>query len=260
MPSPSPNSQLRNDARNPRSRTRHGAVVIGLAAALLCATSTLADAPWVAPGSTTRLLSNVSDPGFDTDWIEPDFDDSGWMAGTFGVGYEDNIGAAALLQTVVPGTPRSVYTRTEFEVVTPGPFDRILLGLDYDDGVIAWLNGVEILRTPEIAAGPQAWDSFALDHESSNAPAPIFTYFDVTQAAAPLLVPGLNVLALGVWNSSAMSSDLVLVPYFDADPVAVLVRGPYLQSGREDGIVDAERRGKAQAELGQIIYCYTICG
>ena len=49
--------------------------------------------------------------------------------------------------------------------------------------------------------------------ESSNGEVPDFEpEIDITDAARPVLVDGTNVLAVGVWNHSLLSSDLVLVP------------------------------------------------
>jgi hypothetical protein len=86
------------------------------------------------------------------------------------------------------------------------------LGIDYDDGVMAWINGVEVLRTSEMPAGDPSWNTDALDHESSNGSTPTFDLYDITDTALIGLHSGTNILAIGVWNSTPTSSDLLIVP------------------------------------------------
>ena len=84
---------------------------------------------------------------------------------------------------------------------------------DYDDGYIAWINGVEVYRSPEMpAAGDPAWNEVPHpQRESSNGSVPDYGPTIEVTGVAPLQA-GTNVLAVGIWNSGAGSSDLVLVP------------------------------------------------
>lgn len=190
----------------------------------------------VQAGSTMSWKANATDPGLGTDWIAAGFDDSSWDTGTYGVGYDTGgaPNATALLATTVPSGSYSVYTRTTFTVVSPASVANLFLGCDWDDGVVAWLNGVEIWRSAQMPAGSPAWNTNAGLHESSNGASPNYgTLVDVSAAALPNIVAGTNVLAVGVWNSGApLSSDLVLVPKLVRDVgtgPAVVTRGPYLQ-------------------------------
>ena len=78
-----------------------------------------------------------------------------------------------LLRTDVPVGALSVFTRTEFEVADAGQVVRLTLGHDYDDGVVAWINGVEIYRSPEMDVEDPDWDTRPTNHESSNAESPV---------------------------------------------------------------------------------------
>ena len=61
--------------------------------------------------------------------------------------------------------------------------------------------------------GAPIWTTFPIPHESSNLADPDYGVpNDVTTAAALALQNGTNVLAVGVWNTNAGSSDLVVVP------------------------------------------------
>jgi Concanavalin A-like lectin/glucanases superfamily/Putative metal-binding motif len=169
----------------------------------------------VESGSPMRYLANTSDPGVGLEWVQPGFEDAGWDAGVYGVGYEASPpGAENLLQTTVPVGTYSVFTRTRFDVADASQVRRLLLGADYDDGFIAWVNGVEVYRSPQMPSGDPTWDTNAALHESSNATTPNYApIVDISLVGVPALHSGSNVLAIGVWNSAApTSSDLVLVP------------------------------------------------
>ena len=187
-------------------------------------------------GSSTAYLANSSDPGIGLDWTTAEFDHSGWPGGTYGLGYETASGAESLIQTTVPAGTLSVYTRVSFEIDDIGAVQNVFLGVDWDDGHVAWINGIEVSRSEQMPLGPPAWDTAAAPHEASNGLFPEYTTVDVSAAAIPVLVTGENVLAIGVWNESAQSTDLVLAPRLTLDKALTLVRGPYLQSGSDAGV------------------------
>ena len=162
---------------------------------------------------TMRYLANSSDPLLGLTWIQEIFDDSSWIPGTYGVGYEADTGAQNLIQTNVPVGTRSIYTRAEFTVDNPADIQQIILAADYDDGAIVWVNGTEVFRFEEMPDGDPDWNTIPLDHESSNNLVPDFDpAFNITTTTLPVLHAGTNTLAIGVWNVSSGSSDLVLVP------------------------------------------------
>jgi hypothetical protein len=158
---------------------RRAGVIAGIA---VCVASTAAaEQVLVEFGSSTVYLANPTDPGLGTSWTPPGFDDSGWSAGSFGVGFDDDFAAWNLIQTNVPNTSRSVYTRTTFEVADPASIFSVVFGQDYDDGTIVWLNGVEVYRSPEMRLRTPVWNASAFDRESSNGALPDYTpYRDLT--------------------------------------------------------------------------------
>jgi len=171
-----------------------------------------------------RYLANNSDPGLGETWIDPLFDDSSWGTGFFGVGYETgSFGARFLIQTTVPTDTYSVYSRTTFILPSLATVKRVFLGADYDDGYIAWINGQEVFRSPEIPFGMATWNQNVNLHESSNGVTPNYAPMrDITQDALPVLLQGLNDLAIGVWNNGApVSTDLVVVPRLSVDGSAI---------------------------------------
>jgi photosystem II stability/assembly factor-like uncharacterized protein len=189
-------------------------------------------------GAATRYLANSADPGIEMTWTAPDFvEGPGWSDGTFGIGFEDGPpgeGAEALIETSVPVGTRSVYTRTTFEVSDPSSVFSLFLGLDYDDGVVAWLNGVEVYRSPEMWYRPTVWDTAVGLHESSNGAVPDYEPLrDLSSAALPQLVAGENVLAMGVWSQGL--DDMLLVPQLRLN--RLLTRKPYLQRQSASSVV-----------------------
>jgi len=173
--------------------------------------------------STMRYLANVEvvDPGIGIQWTQLSFPDElspPWAVGVYGVGYETEVfqGAGGLLATTNPPDPGtiSVYTRAEFYIEDVAGVSTLFLGSDWDDGFIAWINGVEVFRSAEMPSGVPAWNTKpTTGHESSNGAVPDYGELnDISFTGIPALKIGLNVLAIGVWNTSQSSSDLVLVP------------------------------------------------
>jgi hypothetical protein len=163
--------------------------------------------------SAMKYLVNNADPGIGMDWTAESYDETGWSSGVYGVGYDKHLLAAGMLQTQVPFDQASIYSRVRFLIPEVSILRDFFFGVDYDDGFVAWINGVEVFRAVEMPAGVPTWDSQPSLHESSNELGPIFEPFvDLSDVAIPLLHDGFNVLAIGVWNSVPTSSDLVLFP------------------------------------------------
>ncbi|MBI5384840.1 MAG: lamin tail domain-containing protein [Verrucomicrobia bacterium] len=103
------------------------------------------------------------------------------------------------------GQNTSVFVRQAFTVANPTAFNQLTLRLKYDDGFVAYLNGVEVARrnAPETLA----WDS--------TAPAPhlVTDFEDVPLPGAPAaLVAGTNILAIQGLNAAAGDATFLLEP------------------------------------------------
>jgi len=184
------------------------------------------DTPLVEAGSFMSYFANTTDPGFGLAWTARLYDDSSWASGTYGVGYEAVTGAEPLLQTEVTEGATSIYTRASFTITDVTSVQSLFIGADYDDGFVAWINGVEVYRSPEMPAGTPAWDANPNSHESSNAAEPNFEpQIDISTIGIPELQNGLNVLAVAVYNNIPtpdVSSDLVLVPRLSINRVPTI--------------------------------------
>ena len=143
---------------------------------------------------------------------DQDFDDSAWIEGTGGVGYEGSTGYEQyfdidLLDAMYGRSPscyiRVVFTLFEEDIERIG---GLTLNARYDDGFIAYLNGVEVQRV--MFDGAASWNSEANDNHS-DIDAVDCEPFDIS-AYVDQLRAGQNVLALQGLNASSTSSDFLI--------------------------------------------------
>jgi hypothetical protein len=140
------------------------------------------------------------------------FDDSAWISGTGGVGYERGIGGVDYRPFFRIDVGDQMYRgntscciRIPFTVADPGAFNFMTLRMRYDDAFVAWINGVEVERA--LFTGTPTWNSTTTStHDDSVAV--VFEDFDLS-AQLPLLHAGQNILALQGVNAGSSSSDLL---------------------------------------------------
>lgn len=174
----------------------------------------------VPEGAAARVLV-PTDNTLGRQWTGADalFSDADWSSGTgavTGVGYEMGSGYASYLGTDVGnemyGKNASVYVRTPFAVADTAAFDELHLSMRYDDGFIAYLNGVEVARAH--APNNASWNARA-SGSRADAEAVVPQVFDIT-AFLPVLRQGDNLLALHGLNINTTSSDLLIQPVLTA--------------------------------------------
>jgi len=141
-------------------------------------------------------------------WATAAFNDSGWQEGWSGFGYGDGDDSTTLNSTI------SVFLRKNFTVSDPGNVQQAWLHMDYDDGFIAYLNGVEIARANvESTVTMPPINQLAIgNHEAlmyQGLPPEAFLIDSVYK----YLQPGDNVLGVRVFNQSSGSSDLTAIPF-----------------------------------------------
>ena len=153
---------------------------------------------------------HLGDPGIPSDWNTLEFDDSLWSYGPSGFGYNDNDDL-----TIVPQQTLSIFVRKSFNINDLSNITAVALHVDYDDGFVAYLNGVEIARANIGSPGiPPAYNDYTIsDREAEiyQGGSPEKFIIDSPQT---LLQEGENVLAIQVHNVSSTSSDLSLIPFF----------------------------------------------
>ena len=157
----------------------------------------------IAVGTAATVLIPTLANGGDrlgTSWTEPDFDDAGWLSGTTGIGYDDDEAFADLIGTDVGAVMRDAgagaYLRVLFSMPRLTDVFSMSLRMKYNDGYVAYLNGVEVARRN--AGTTVAWDSAA---RFSRSAAETLEFEDVDLSAfLGLLRPDRNVLAIHGMN------------------------------------------------------------
>jgi hypothetical protein len=197
--------------------------------------STTQDTLLAAGSQVTAFIPDNDDLG--TSWTAIGFDDSSWLSGSGGVGYDDRpdydryIGLD--VTAAMDGINSTAYIRAPLTVSgDTSAYNFMALQLQYDDGFIAYLNGIPIAMDN----GPDSptWQSSATASRSDSV-AVTFTEFDISDHL-DLLQTGQNVLAIQGLNSSLTSSDFLISPRIVAgvqtggglfSPSAVHYSGPF---------------------------------
>ncbi|MBI4604027.1 MAG: lamin tail domain-containing protein [Planctomycetes bacterium] len=188
----------------------------------------------------------------ETAWRDPAFDDSGWLEGPSGFGFGD-----PNLRTVLDDM-LNIYTaiavRKRFQVA-PELLEgnpSFFLGVDFDDGFCAYLNGRELARANCGAAGSDpAWNATASLRREAGKEA----IYEVPREAVSA---GANVLAILGLNYRINDTDFSLVPRLlrrvpiveeTASRPPVVFNELYRGAARGSGWVEIHNAGDAAADL-----------
>ncbi len=178
----------------------------------------------ISSGDDWKYWVPTSEPG--ANWRLAPFNDSGWLTGKSGIGFGDNDDA-----TIIPRS-NSLFIRKKFTLTNVSQIRQLMFHMDYDDGFVAYLNGVEIARVNMLGRGAlPRFDVFANgSHEAliyQNLPPEAFNISNLIS----ILKNGENILSIQVHNSDITSSDLSAIPFLsiatsdnkpDARTVAIL--------------------------------------
>lgn len=190
------------------------------------------DKQLVIEGDNWQYFKGTSQPP--ADWNQLSFDDSSWLTGPSGIGYETSSGYGPCIATNLTDMKNnylSLYARREFQIDDPSQLTSLMLLMDYDDGYIAYINGVEVdsRNAPNIVAYDQPASSSS--HEACCSCAPDIT--DLTDHISKL-TPGTNVIAIQAHNATLSSSDFLLIPQLSA------IITPWPGDFEPDGDVDLD--------------------
>ena len=157
-------------------------------------------------GDTWRYWIGNSAPI--SNWELPQTDIGFWPQGQSGFGYGDNDDNTEIPQTV------SVYVRKEFEIEDPSIILRALFHIDYDDGYIAYLNGIEFSRRNLGSTGSNVYHTSTTTglHEAEIYAGGFPETVEIDLMDFPIL-EGINTLAVQVHNYTSNSSDLSCIPF-----------------------------------------------
>ncbi|MBN1675364.1 MAG: beta-N-acetylhexosaminidase [Kiritimatiellae bacterium] len=162
--------------------------------------------PWAYRKGTTET------PPSACAWQAVDFDDSAWLSGDAPFGYSSDPDEGPFGTTLddMRANYSTLFLRREFNVAVPALVAEATLWTHYDDGVILWVNGQEVVRQ-NVPGSPGTF----LPHSglAVTSSEPTSWHRVLSGAALPALRRGKNVLAAHVFNSGLSSSDLT----FDAE-------------------------------------------
>ena len=168
-------------------------------------------------GSEVRYLV-PGDGSLGDTWKQPDFDDGTWNVGATGLGFDFKTvpSFAELVATDVRdgmhGFNATLYVRATFTVESLTRVNVVKLRIQFEDGFVAFINGVEIARrnAPEDlphnarAIASQA-DRDVLEGEES-----------IIADPTGILKEGENVLAIHALNNGASSRDFLVLAELNA--------------------------------------------
>jgi hypothetical protein len=175
-------------------------------------------------GAIWRYSDTGTEP--DSEWEKPNYNDSGWSSGPAELGYGDG-GEKTVINFGgnTSNTFTSSYFRKNFTLSNIQNVTGLTLVMKIDDGAIIYLNGHEIQRY-NMPVVPVGYGTFAIASISGTDESDFHTF----SIGPEYLVPGNNVLAAEVHQSSANSSDLS----FDLELSATITgTGSYLSTSRE---------------------------
>ena len=138
------------------------------------------------------------------EWITPSFTVNSWLQGNGGFGFGDGDD-----NTIIPISSVSVYSRIEFNIVNINEIVAMALHFDYDDGFVAYLNGIEVARNGLSGTSQPTFDQLAsISHEAklyqNQNPDQYLFYQNQLNG---ILVNGTNVFCVEVHNQLANSTD-----------------------------------------------------
>lgn len=160
-------------------------------------------------GATSdRLLqyssSGVPSLGPGVPWFSMPFDDSSWSVAPapLGYGYGD---VATNLSSRLQGKAPSCYLRRSFQAsaAQAASLADLILTTEFDDGLLVFLNGVEVARCHLGAPGMFIFSDQVAFNENSTHGSPALLNLGV---ASELLIEGENVLAIQVVNRDIASA------------------------------------------------------
>ena len=150
-------------------------------------------------------------------WQLSSFDTATWNVSSVGIGYGHDaiVSEGGDTRDSMWFVNASVYLRVPFEVVDPGAITSLTLGMRYDDGFVAYINGTRVAASNAPGEAMLAMNSTATMERADDLVLTVETFTIPTNT----LVSGMNVLAIHGLNfssSGANSADFLALPELTA--------------------------------------------
>ena len=152
-----------------------------------------------------KYLVPISQPS--SNWTAIEYNDDSWNSGNGGFGYGDGDDL-----TIIPSPLLSIFLRKKFIINTPNDLKAAILHTDYDDGYIAYINGIEVSRSNNMGSPGEfiAYNegTYNIDHEAQlyQGITPESCFLD-SLLISELIYPGENILSIQINNIQESSSD-----------------------------------------------------
>src|SRR5262249_34137691 len=145
-----------------------------------------------------------------------------WPSGFAPLGYGDPVTTTINFGPDANNKYITYYFRRKFTVVDPSKYRNVLARIRRDDGVVAYINGTEVLRS-NMPQGPITYQTFAATALGGSDET---TFFPFTFPAT-VLQAGENVMAIELHQVSASSSDAELDVELSANQSPIVsIAGP----------------------------------
>ena len=159
----------------------------------------------IPPSASWSYRSAAEPPA--AGWNALAYDDAAWTTGPAPLGYNDakqDMDCATVLDDGGNAANRypSAYFRASFQVLSPSVMTGLVLHARIDDGVVVYLNGVEVFRQ-NMPSGSVSYETWALASVPS-------TQWTTKLLPTNGLVQGENVVAVEVHQALAASPDLIM--------------------------------------------------
>jgi hypothetical protein len=136
----------------------------------------------------------------------------------------------------------SAFIRIPFTITDVGSIDNLLLSLRFNDGFIAWINGVQVaaVNAPE----SPAWNSAATGVHTPN-----MLWRGLIDDVSDLLQTGTNILAIQGLNYSASDPSFLILPQLSCNVTSIFgAEGKYFVAP-----TPGETNGTGSSDLGPIV-------
>lgn len=164
---------------------------------------------YVSDSTQYKYYFGTAEP--DSNWRKQSFNDSAWQSGNGSIGYRVN-GIKTQIQKTT-----SVYLRYKFTIKNKAVINTLGFSNDYNDGYVAYLNGVEISRTN--LGKPGVFVPFnrvtERTHKTLTMSYPSYGYYIDYSVVKQCLDTGMNMLTVQVHNDSINGSDLSFVCWLE---------------------------------------------
>ncbi len=188
----------------------------------------------VSPGSNWKYLVDGSNQGIA--WSSSTFNDAVWASGNAELGYGDGDEATVVSYGSSSSNKHiTTYFRKTINVVNPSQYFSLDLQAVRDDGIVVYINGVEVWRDNmpggSIIHTTTANSTISFGGESA---------WNQITISPTYLVNGNNVIAIEIHQENGSSSDISFNLKLSGNltPISTTVdRGPYLNIGTSSSMI-----------------------